>query len=136
MDLSERLMDLYRALRREYGHRDWWPGQTPFEVMVGAILTQRTAWRNVEKAIGALREAGALDAEALGRLAPEQVQELIRPSGYFRQKSARLLRLCRWLVRRTGGDLDVLAGIPTDELRKELLGIRGIGPETADSILL
>jgi len=136
MGLDRTLMGLYEALRAAFGHRDWWPGETPFEVMVGAILTQRTSWRNVEKAVEALREARVLEPAELAGIRPDRLEELVRPAGYFRQKSARLLALCKWLMDRTDGDLGALAPVPTDELRAELLGIRGIGPETADSILL
>ncbi len=136
MDLTRLLSEMYQAMRAAFGHRGWWPGETPFEVMVGAILTQRTNWRNAERAVDALREEGLLRPGALARLEPERLQELIRPAGYYRQKAARLLRLARWAEQRTGGDLCVLADVPSDELREELLALRGIGPETADSILL
>jgi len=134
--VTTRLLGLYDALRDAFGHRDWWPGDSPFEVMVGALLTQNTNWRNVEKAIAALKNADALDPERLVQLPLEDLQTLIRPSGYFRQKSVRLLRLTQWLLERADGRLEALADVPTDELRAELLSLRGIGPETADSILL
>ena len=136
MDLERILMELYEALLARFGHRSWWPGDTPFEVMAGAVLTQRTNWRNVEKALSALKEADALSPAALARMEPERLQALIRPAGYYRQKSARLARVARWLVERWGGDVAALSDAPTDELRAELLSLRGIGPETADSILL
>lgn len=136
MDLTETLVDLYEALRRAYGYRNWWPGDGPFEVMAGAILTQRTNWGNVEKALDALKEKDALNPERMARMAPEDLQDLVRPAGYYRQKSARLQRLCRWLLDRCGGRVAELERVPTDELREELLAIRGIGPETADSMLL
>ncbi|MFO7959156.1 MAG: endonuclease III domain-containing protein [Candidatus Brocadiia bacterium] len=136
MDLSSRLMALYDALREAFGHREWWPGDTPFEVMAGAILTQRTNWQNVEKAIDRLKEEDALDPQTLADIEPEVLHELVRPAGYYRQKSARLIRLARWVMERTGGELERLEAVPTDELRAELLGLRGVGPETADSILL
>jgi len=136
MALNDTIAGLYEALLAAFGYRDWWPGETPFEVMVGAVLTQRTNWKNVEKAIAALAAEGALDAHSLAQMDLERLQTLIRPAGYYRQKSARVQRLARWLVERTGGDLKPLDGVPTDLLRAELLALRGIGPETADSILL
>jgi endonuclease-3 related protein len=136
MDLHKVLMDIYEALRKEFGHQGWWPGETPLEVMVGAILTQRTNWTNAEKALEALKEQGALDGRTLAQMDPRRLQELVRPSGYYRQKAARLGRLARWLVQAADGRPEQLADVPTDQLRQELLGIRGIGPETADSILL
>ncbi|MCD6415485.1 MAG: endonuclease III domain-containing protein [Planctomycetes bacterium] len=134
--MHAQLMGLYEALRREFGPREWWPADTPFEVMVGAILTQRTNWQNVEKAMERLRAAGALDVRTLAGMSPEQMHELVRPAGYYRQKSARLSRLARWFWERAEGDPQRLATRPTDDLREELLSLRGIGPETADSILL
>jgi len=136
MDLQTTLTDLYDALLRAFGHRGWWPGETPLEVMVGAILTQRTNWRNASTAIDALRAAGALDAQSLACMDVARLQELIRPAGYYRQKSVRLARLARWLVENADGDPAALADVSTPELREQLLGLRGIGPETADSILL
>ncbi len=136
MDLHTRLTELYEALRRAYGHRDWWPGDGPFEVMVGAVLTQRTNWNNVSKAIERLKEAGALSPRPLAAMEPERLQELIRPAGYYRQKAARVRRLARWVMERADGEPARLEDVPTDELREELLALRGIGPETADSILL
>jgi len=129
-------MKIYRTLRQAFGHRGWWPGETPFEVMVGAVLTQRTNWGNVEKAIANLRDAGLMAPDALARTEPERLQALVRPAGYYRQKTARLLRLVTWLMDRAGGDIEALREVPTDELRAELLALSGIGPETADSILL
>jgi len=130
------LEELYRALRAAFGHRAWWPGDTPLEIMVGAVLTQRTNWRNVEKAIAALKQAGALDARVLAEMPSERLQDLIRTAGYYRQKSARLVRLAAWLVESADGSPDGLRNVSTDRLRAELLSLNGIGPETADSILL
>jgi len=136
MNLTSLLMKIYHALHEAFGHRGWWPGETPFEVMVGAVLTQRTNWGNVEKAIANLKNAGLMTPEALAQTEPERMQALVRPAGYYRQKTARLLRLVTWLMDRSGGDMDALAKVPTDEFRAELLALSGIGPETADSILL
>jgi endonuclease-3 related protein len=136
MDLGALLAGIYETLRGAFGHRNWWPAETPLEVMVGAVLTQRTNWSNVEKAIAALKSAGALDAHALAAMPLERLQLVIRPAGYYRQKAFRLRRLAEWLCERAGGDVAALEGVPTEDLRAELLGISGIGPETADSILL
>ncbi|MHC4592414.1 MAG: endonuclease III domain-containing protein, partial [Planctomycetota bacterium] len=136
MNLNRQLMALYQVLRDAFGYRDWWPAKTPFEVMVGAVLTQRTNWQNVARAIAALKKAGLLAPRALVAADLEELQSLIRPAGYFRQKAARLKRLADWLVERAAGDAARLDGVNTDDLRAELLALRGIGPETADSILL
>jgi endonuclease-3 related protein len=130
------LLAVYEALFAAYGPQGWWPAETPFEVMVGAILTQNTNWRNVERAIGNLRAAGALTPAAMGRLRPGALAELIRPAGYFRVKSGRLRHLLRHLRLRHGGSVSRLLRLPQEALRAELLDISGIGPETADSILL
>ena len=126
----------YRALHSAWGRQHWWPARTPLEVMVGAILTQNTAWTNVERAIANLRRARALSAAGLRRLPLAQLERLVRPSGYFRQKALRLKNLITWLDRRHGGSVGRMMSRPTAELRQELLELNGIGPETADSILL
>ncbi len=130
------LPELYDRLFAEYGEQHWWPGETPFEVMVGAILTQNTAWTNVEKAISALREADALNPEALRTRPLEDIAALIRPSGYFNAKALKLRALGDYLASY-GDDIERLfASKPLDELREELLALHGVGPETADSMLL
>lgn len=133
---NRELMALYRALLDAFGPRHWWPGETPFEVMVGAVLTQNTAWTNVERAIAALKAAGLLSPEALDAAPEGQVAELVRPSGYFNVKAKRLKSLVHWFVRRLGGEVAAADGTPTGELRRELLAVHGVGEETADSILL
>lgn len=130
------LRKLYRAMRRRYGPQGWWPGDSPFEVMVGAILTQNTNWGNVEKAIAGLKRAGALDPRAIHDMTPAALARLIKPAGYFRVKARRLKNLVAWFVDGYGGEVAALAGRPTDALREELLAVNGVGPETADSILL
>jgi endonuclease-3 related protein len=125
---------LLSGLAAAYGPQHWWPAETPFEVMVGAVLTQNTAWTNVERAIANLRAAGALDPETLAAMAPGELAPLLRPAGYFNVKAARLQAFCRWLLAR--GGLAALAGRETHELRRDLLSVRGVGPETADDILL
>ncbi len=116
------------------GPQGWWPAESPFEVCVGAILTQNTSWANVERAIANLKASGALSPEALTGMPAERLQELIRPSGFYRQKARRLRAFCRWLLEE--GGIDSLSELPTEVLRERLLSIGGIGPETADSILL
>ncbi len=130
-------IDIYRIFRILYeahGPRRWWPAETPFEVMVGAILVQNTAWSNVEKAIANLRDNRCLDAERLATMPPERLAQWIRPSGYFNIKSRRLQNYCRWYLGQ--GGVDKLAQLETAELRRALLAVNGVGPETADDILL
>ena len=130
------LPDLYERLFAEYGEQHWWPGETPFEVMVGAILTQNTAWTNVEKAITALREADALNPEALRTRSLDELAALIRPSGYFNAKARKLRALGEYLGEYED-DIEALFGSQSlNKLREELLGLHGVGPETADSMLL
>ena len=126
----------YHALFRAFGPQHWWPGETRFEVVVGAILTQSTAWANVEKAIQNLKQAGALSARAMEELPEHRLAELIRPSGYYRQKARKLKAFLAHLRRRHGGSLARMFGQQTGLLRRELLEVYGIGEETADSILL
>jgi endonuclease-3 related protein len=132
----EQLLEIYRTLLDFFGAQHWWPGETPFEVAVGAILTQNTSWTNVEKAIANLKAAGCLDAVKLHELDIAAIEKLIRPAGYFRVKARRLKNFIKWLCDNYGGDPRNLEAISTTRLREELLSISGIGPETADSILL
>ena len=127
---------LYRALARAYGPLHWWPARTRFEVIVGAFLTQNTSWRNVERALRNLRRQGALKLDSLRRMPLEEVEQLIRPSGYFRQKASRLKNFIAYLDDRHSGSLSHMFAQPIDVLRNELLELNGIGPETADAILL
>jgi endonuclease-3 related protein len=133
---SANLQTLYRVLREAYGHRRWWPAQSPWEMMAGAVLTQNTNWKNVERAIEALRRAEVLEPRRILELPLEELQTLIRPAGYFRQKAARLRALADWFVRRLDADPAALRAMHPLDLREELLAIRGIGRETADSICL
>ena len=128
------LWDIYARLLAAYGPQGWWPGDTPFEVAVGAILTQATSWRNAARAISNLKRAGVLSPEAMSALSPERLAELVRPAGFFNQKAARL-RAFFDLIERHGG-LEALFRLPEGKLREELLSVPGIGPETADSIVL
>ncbi|HVB34329.1 MAG TPA: endonuclease III domain-containing protein [Patescibacteria group bacterium] len=133
---GRRIEEFYGALDGELGPLNWWPGETRFEVIVGAILTQNTAWSNVERAIANLRREKLLDARALGRAGTGRLERLVRPSGYFRQKARKLKTFVRFLDREFGGSLDRMFRQPTAVLREKLLAVHGIGPETADSILL
>ncbi len=125
---------LHDTLLAHYGPQGWWPAQTPFEVMVGAILTQNTAWTNVERAISHLYRADALCPQRLLTLDAAALAELIRPSGYFNVKARRLQAFCRWLLDQ-GGET-ALRRWPTEALREGLLSVNGVGPETADDMLL
>lgn len=128
--------EIYAKLLKAYGPQNWWPAETPFEVIVGAVLTQNAAWRNVERAIANLRDAGALSIEAIHRLSDEELGELIRPAGYFRLKARRLKNLIRFIVQEYDGSLEAMFAVDAAALREQLLSLNGIGPETADSILL
>ena len=134
--IRTQLMAIYRALFRAYGPQGWWPGDSPFEMMVGAVLTQNTAWGNVEKAIANLKREGPLTTLRLRRLAPRELAVLIRPSGYFNIKAKRLANLMKFLAGRYGGSPARMLRERPDALRAGLLSVNGIGPETADSIML
>lgn len=134
--MRNRLLEIFDTLLDAYGPRFWWPAETPFEVCVGAILTQNTNWGNVEKAIANLKSAGVLSPEGVRDVPVQQLAGLIRPAGYFNVKSARLKDFIGWLHREHGGSLDAMFDIDWHLLREELLKVRGIGPETCDSILL
>jgi endonuclease-3 related protein len=133
---TEDLREYHRLLRERFGARNWWPADSPFEMMVGAILTQNTAWTGVEKAIANLKAADLLDPRRVAEADPAIVAALIRSSGYFNQKTKRLQDFARWFVDRFDGDPDQMKEVPLPEMREELLAQKGIGPETADSILL
>lgn len=130
------LLDYHRALSTALGPQHWWPARTPFEVIVGAILTQNTAWENVEPAIAALRRARLLAPRAIERVPAGKLARLVRSTGYFRQKARKLKHFVGFLRREFGGSLARMFRTPTPELRERLLAVHGIGPETADSILL
>ena len=127
---------LYEQLYEHFGPQQWWPGESPFEVMVGAVLTQNTSWKNVARAIENLRQAELLDPLSLYELDVEELAELIRPAGYFRLKARRLRNLLSLIVERYDGSLDAMFAVDLPTLREQLLSVNGIGPETADSILL
>jgi len=128
------LTTVFNALYRCYGPQHWWPGDSPFEIMVGAVLTQNTAWSNVEKAIANLVAHERLDAGRIVAARKEQLARLLKPSGYFNIKAQRLRNFCRWYL--AAGGYAALAELQTNELRRALLTVNGIGPETADDILL
>jgi len=133
---GETLTEIYELLHEAFGPQHWWPGETPFEVVVGAILTQNTSWANVEKAIANLKSGGYLTPEGLYRIGAAELAELIRPAGYYNIKATRLKSFLDWLFDNYGGQLTTLESVATGQLRSELLAIKGIGRETADSILL
>ena len=132
----DRVAEVYRGLLDYYGPQHWWPARTDFEVVVGALLMQQTAWANVERALANLRDAGLLDAHALAASSVGTIRRHIRVAGLYRTKPGRLKAFCRHLVERCDGDLARYFGRPTEEVREDLLAQDGVGPETADSILL
>jgi endonuclease-3 related protein len=134
--LAEQLKEIYDLLFERFGPQDWWPGDTPFEVIVGAILTQNTNWANVEKAITNIKNANALTPADLHHLDIAKLAALIRPAGYFNIKAKRLKNFLDWFFENYSGKLENLENVRTPELREQLLSVKGIGPETADSILL
>lgn len=134
--ITRRLLEVYDLLYARYGPQQWWPAESPFEVIVGAILTQSAAWGNVEKAIANLMRADALSPAALRNLPPEKLAKLIYPSGYFNAKARKVKAFVDYLGERHQDSLDSLFSMHTQVLRSELLSIHGIGPETADSIIL
>lgn len=128
--------EVYRRLISTLGPQSWWPGESPFEVMIGAILVQNTAWKNVERAIANLRDADLIDPRRLASMAQPELEELIRPAGYFRVKSKRLRNLLDFIIHSYEGSIDAMRAEDPHRMRQELLGVHGVGPETADSILL
>ncbi len=130
------LVDYYETAREKLGPQQWWPGETPFEICVGAILTQNTNWTNVEKAIANLKSRNLLEPHKLYALNPAELVALIRPTGYFNIKTRRLRSFLKFLIDEYDGDLDRMFAERTEALREKLLSVKGIGPETCDSILL
>ena len=126
----------YNALYKTWGPQHWWPAETRFEVIVGTYLTQNTSWTNVERALASLGEARLLNPEGIRSVRLSRLERLIRSSGYFRQKARRLKNFVAFLDARYRGSLDALFSESTEKLRAELLNLNGVGPETADSILL
>ena len=133
---TEMLFRIFWRLYDSFGPQHWWPGDSPFEIAVGAILTQNTAWKNVEKAIASLKARGCLSPEAIWEMPVQVLAAVIKPAGYFNVKARRLRNFVKVLIEDFQGDMGLMARPGTEELREVLLGINGIGPETADSILL
>jgi endonuclease-3 related protein len=130
------LMEMYDLMLAHFGPRNWWPADTALEMIVGAVLTQNTSWKNVEKAIANIKGKGPLSVTGLHAMSPDGLAEEIRPAGYFNVKAKRLKNLMAFIVERYGADLTALLAEETARLREGLLSVKGIGPETADSILL
>ena len=136
MRKTKALLQIYQKMFEALGPRQWWPGETPFEVVIGAILTQNTNWSNVEKAIKNLKTAGKLSPEGIYELSVTELAKLIKPSGFFNVKAKRVKAFINWLFSRYEGNLSKMFARDLQSLRSELLSVKGIGPETADSILL
>jgi endonuclease-3 related protein len=136
MGCRKDLLRIFNLLNGYFGDLRWWPAEGPFEVMVGAILTQNAAWTNVEKAIAALKQSQLLSLDVLSRIDEETLAGIIRPSGYYNVKAKRLKSLVGFLLREYAGNIGIMSGEHLPALREKLLSVPGIGPETADSILL
>ena len=134
--MRQQLRDVYQRLLRRYGPQHWWPGDSWFEVMVGAVLTQAAAWTNVEMAIASLKAAGALSPEAIRAIDEKELARLVYSSGYYNAKARKLKALAQFIGRRYDDDVEAMRDRDTETLREELLGVHGIGEETADDILL
>lgn len=130
------LKHIYKLLFMHYGERHWWPADSAFEVIIGAILTQNTAWKNVEKAIANLKKANKLSPDKLYSLPISEITKLIKPSGFYNQKAKRVKLLVKYLIEKYNGNIEMMCEKQILELRNELLSINGIGKETADSIIL
>jgi endonuclease-3 related protein len=133
---GQKLRQIYEQLFARFGRQYWWPGETKDEIIAGAILTQNTNWQNVEKALNNLKVANSMTLGKMHGLERDRLAELIRPAGYYNIKAKRLKNFLEWFFERSGGDVGVLEKISTETFREELLGVNGIGKETADSILL
>ena len=131
-----KINEIYHCLYDSFGPQDWWPGDTPFEVIIGAVLTQNTNWNNVEKAIDNLKRAGFLSYEKICSLPAALLAEYIRPAGYYNIKAGRLHNLFAMIREQFNDSIEMLLAAETEELRRALLSVKGIGQETADSILL
>ena len=134
--MGQRLMEMFERLLAHFGPQNWWPAETPLEVMIGAVLTQNTNWSNVEKAIGNLKEQGLISLDRLLSLSAEELARHIRPAGYYNVKARRLQNLLRFIADQYEGDLELLFDQDAFALREALLSVNGIGRETADSIVL
>ncbi len=134
--MKDKLIDMYKRMFSFFGPQRWWPAEDPFEIMVGAVLTQNTNWKNVEKAIRNLKERGVLDIKNLYHIPEKELSYIIRPAGYYNIKARRLKALVSHIYEIYGGDISRFFSLDLPSLRSELLSIKGIGPETADSIIL
>lgn len=134
--MHNQLMEIYNRLFNHFGPRYWWPADTPFEMIVGAILTQNVSWRSAAAAIDNIKDAGLLSLEGLLSCSREELAALVRPARYHNQKAGKLQSFCRMVMEEFGGDLEAFLGQEMDDLRQRLLAINGIGPETADAIIL
>ncbi len=136
MQTSQTIRAMYQAMLDHFGPQGWWPGEGQLEICIGAILTQNTNWANVEKAIANLRQAGAIHTRKLLKMPEERLAQLIRPAGYFRRKAGRVKNFLKDVMRHSDGDIRAYLDAPAQTLRTRLLEVNGIGPETADSIVL
>lgn len=134
--LSQKLIAIYNALLEKYGSRKWWPAESPFEMMVGAILTQNVSWKNAALAILALRKAGLLNPEGIISIPTERLAQLLKPTRFMNLKAKRLKSFSKWYTSEYGAEIGEMAGTDISKLRNKLLGVAGIGKETADCILL
>ncbi|NLA75796.1 MAG: endonuclease III domain-containing protein [Deltaproteobacteria bacterium] len=134
--MRNRLMEMFNLMLVQFGPQHWWPGDGPFEMMVGAMLTQNTSWTNVEKAINNLKVMNLLTVEAIHEIPVERLADIVRPAGYYNIKASRLKNLVNMLMERYGGNIFRLFDEDMDAQRTTLLSVKGIGPETADSIIL
>lgn len=134
--MRNKLLLIYNKLYSHFGPQHWWPGETPFEVAVGAVLTQNTNWGNVEKAIDNLKREGKLNASAIHKITTESLAALIKPAGYFNVKAKRLKHFVSFLMKDYGGSMSRMKDAKLPSIREDLLRVNGIGPETADSIIL
>jgi endonuclease-3 related protein len=136
MTNSERIRKFYQALHKKFGPQGWWPGETALECILGAVLTQSTSWKNVEKAIDNLKRENLISIERLNLINADELALLIRPSGYYNQKAIKIKNFISFLVDEFSGSLELMFATEKSQLRKKLLSIKGVGPETADSIML
>jgi len=136
LQIEKRLFDIYQQLLSHFGPQHWWPADEPFEVIVGAVLTQSASWVNVEKGIRNLKQAEALSPQSLRKMLHAELAALIHPCGYYNAKTIKLKAFAEWFGERFGDRLEIMFAGDAAELREELLGVYGIGQETADSILL
>jgi len=136
MDTKHRINNIYASLYGYYGAQNWWPAESELECIIGTILTQNTTWKNVEKAINQLKQQGLISIERLNNISTDNLAQIIRSSGYFNQKAIKIKNFISFLNEHYSGNLDEMLGEELYTLREKLLGIKGIGPETADSIIL